>query len=301
MAAAVLVQEHGGDSLPLRQAEATIEAIYKMLRSAAMTTAAPRQRFRGGRLPAPVSAFLDHDVRLGHTQRGSFVFTIVTRLENPAGAVVTDYAKPHSRHAPQFSRRVMETLALGIQTAHDLAEGRTSRALSDPSEWGLSVGLIESLEDVTEPDGLRSVDLSFEWAAAYPRPSVGSQPVRFDHARLEDLQRVREQLLENEDPARRETLVGTVISLSREEDGLPDDEAASVIVSAEVGGRRRNVHLILTGHRHGLAIQAYRLHLPIVVTGNLTFARRSWHLEGNVEIDEDILARSIAESRRAET
>ncbi len=59
-----LVQEHGGDSLPLRQAEITIDAIYKMLRAAAMTTAAPRQVFRGSRLPAPVSAVLEDDVRL---------------------------------------------------------------------------------------------------------------------------------------------------------------------------------------------------------------------------------------------
>src|SRR6202042_3161032 len=57
-----LDQEQPGDSIPLRQAETTVEAIHKMLRAAAMTTAAPNQRFRGGRLPAPVSAFLEEMV-----------------------------------------------------------------------------------------------------------------------------------------------------------------------------------------------------------------------------------------------
>src|SRR5712691_10235096 len=99
--------------------------------------------------------------------------------------------------------------------------------------------------------------------------------------------------MRREEPVRRETLVGTVVSLSREEDSLGDDEAASVIISAEVSGRRRNVHLTLTGRRHDLAIQAYRLKLPIVVTGDLLFARRTWRLEGNVEIDEEILLRRI--------
>ena len=291
-----LVQEQGGDSLPLRQAETTIDAIYKMLRAAAMTTAAPRQVFRGGRLPGPVSAFLEDDVRLGHTQRGSFVFTVVTQLDDPAGPRPAD-EEPAGQQAQQFPRRVMENLALGIRTARDLAEGRTATDLSNPSRWGLSAGLVESLMDLTEPEGLSSVDLSFDWAAAASRPTVGGQPVRFNHALLEELQRVHELLLQREEPVRHETLIGTVVSLSREDDTLGDGEAAAVIISANVSGRRRNVHLTLTGPQHDLAIQAYRLKLPIVVTGDLTFARRTWHLEGTVELDEDLLLRRIADAR----
>jgi hypothetical protein len=101
-----------------------------------------------------------------------------------------------------------------------------------------------------------------------------------------------------EEPVRRETLVGTVVTLSREEDGLSDEESASVILSAEIDGRRRNVHLTLTGRRHDLAIQAYRLKVPIVVTGDLVLTRRTWWLEGNIELDEDTLTRQIADARR---
>jgi hypothetical protein len=295
-----LDQEQTRDSIPLRQAETTVEAIYKMVRAAALTTAAPEHRFRGGRLPAPVSSFLEDDVRLGHTQRGSFVFTVVARLDAPAGPALPGRSHGTGRQPRQFSRRVMETLALGIQTARDLAEGRTEAALSDPAQWGLSASLIESLEDITGPESLRSVDLSFEWAAAESRPDVGAEPVTLDHALLGELARVREQLLEREEPVRRETLVGTVVSLAREEDGLSDDEAASVIISAEIRARRRNVHLTLTGRRHDLAIQAYRLKLPIVVTGDLTFTRRTWRLEGNVEFDEAALLRQIADARRSD-
>jgi hypothetical protein len=287
-----LEQEQAGDLIPLRQAETTVEAIYKMLRAAAMITAAPNQRFRGGRLPAPVAAFLEEGVQLGHTQRGSFVFTIVARLDNRELGL--------DIQAPQFSRRVMETLALGIRTARDLAAERTDAALDDPADWGLSASLIESLEDIAAPEGLRSVDLTFEWAVAEARPEVGTEPVRLDHALLGELARLREQLLRREEPVRRETLIGTVVSLSREEDIPGDDEAASVIISAEVNGRRRNVRLALAGRQHELAIQAYRLKLPMVVTGDLVVARRAWRLEGNIDIDEDILGRGIADARRNE-
>jgi len=294
-----LDQEHSGESIPLRQAETTVEAIYKMLRAAAMTTATPNYKFRGGRLPAPVSAFLEEDVELGHTQRGSFVFTVVARLDASAGSALPGRAPVASRQTRQFPRRVMETLALGIQTARDMAEGRTAADLRDPAEWGLSAGLIEALEDITGPEGLRAVDLSFEWAAAESRPEFGIESVRIEHALLGELTRVREQLLQLEEPVRRETLVGTVVTLSREEDGLSDEEAASVIISAEIRGRRRNVHLTLTGRRHDLAIQAYRLKLPIVVTGDLVFTRRTWWLEGNIELDEATLIRQIADTRRS--
>ena len=291
-----LVQEHDGDLLPLRQAETTIDAIYKMLRAAAMTTAAPRQVFRGGRLPASVSAFLEDDVRLGHTQRGSFVFTVVTQLDDPAYPRPTDEEPSAGQQAQQFPRRVMENLALGIKTARDLAEGRTATALSNPPRWGLSAGLVESLIEVTQPEGLSSVDLSFDWAAAASRPAVGGQPVMFYHALLEELQRVHERLRQQEEPVRHETLIGTVISLSRDDDTLSGGEAAAVI-SAEASGRKRNVHLTLTSRQHDLAIQAYRLKLPIVVTGDLTFAHRTWRLEGTVELDEDMLVRRIAGAR----
>jgi hypothetical protein len=293
-----LVQQHGGDSLPLRQAETTIEAMHKMLRAAAMTTAAPRQRFRGGRLPSPVSAFLDNDVRLGHTQRGSFIFTVVTQLDDPPEPE-SDNAMPQASQQPQqFPRRVMETLALGIETARDLALRRATVDLTNPARQGLSAGLVESLINLTEPEGLRSVDLSFDWAAATTRPTVGREPVRLSHDLLDELQRIYEQLLQGEGFVRHETLTGTVVSLSRAEDSLSYGEAAAAIILADVDGRRRNVHLTLTGRQHDLAIQAYRLKLPIVVTGDLTFVRRTWQLEGNVEIEEDILLRRIANARR---
>ena len=182
-----LDQEHSGESIPLRQAETTVEAIYKMLRAAAMTTVTPGYIFRGGRLPVPVSEFLEEDVQLGHTQRGSFVFTVVSRLDGSAGSAFPGRAPVASRQMRQFPRRVMETLALGIQTARDMAEGRTVADLRDPAELGLSAGLIESLENLTGPEGLRAVELSFEWAAAESRPQVGIESVRIEHALLGEL------------------------------------------------------------------------------------------------------------------
>jgi hypothetical protein len=286
-----LEQVQADDTLPLKQAEATIDALYEMVKAAAITAATPGRAQRGGRLPSAVSAFLDDDVRLGHTRRGSFVFTVVTRLDAPS-----EHPRPAVADAgpvPRFPRLVMETLARGLETTRDLAERRPLPALEAPSRWGLSAGLLESVEDIAGPEGLRSLAFAFEWAAAEARPDVGTEPIRLEHAQVGELARVREQLLRNEEPPHRETLVGTVISLAREDEGLDSDEAGSVVLSAELAGRKRNVHMTLSGNDHVQAINAYRLKLPLIVTGDVVFERRAWRLTGDIDVDASIVERGM--------
>ncbi|GAA3479143.1 hypothetical protein [Streptomyces yanii] len=147
-------------TIPFQQAEKTLQALYKMVRAAATTAADPSHSHRGRR-PAGVAEFLEDDVRLGHTKRGSFVFTIVTRLGDPS-PVLPDQVDPIT----PFPRRVMETLARGLETAERMTRHWDEQVLEEPGRSGLSAGLVESLEDMAQPVQLRQVDLSFEWAAA---------------------------------------------------------------------------------------------------------------------------------------
>jgi hypothetical protein len=274
------------ETIPLKQADATLDAICQMLKYAAVTAASPGRLQRGGRLPGVVSAFLDDNIRLGHTKRGSFVFTVVSRLEEPVGDVLPGL---EDLATASFSRVAMETLARGLESTRDLARGDRISALESPATWGLSAGLVESVEAIVAPDILRSVTLQFEWANANPEPRVGREPIRFEHSEIAALGRVHEVLLREEEPPRRETLFGYVISLARDGDALLDDEDGSAIISAEVNGRRRNVHMILSGPDHGLAIRAYARKKPLIVTGDLVFERRAWRLTGHIEVDARLL------------
>lgn len=294
-----LHQVRDGETIPLKQAEGTIDALRKMLRAAAVTTADPGRIGRGGRLPGVVSDFLDEEVRLGHTKRGSFVFTVVAQFDGkPSRALV-----PVSEHlynleqsddqgalAP-FSRRVMETLARGLEATRDLAEGR-STAIEDPARWGLSAGLVESVEDLLGPEGLRSLELRFEWSAGEPKPQVGAEPIVLEHAQAGELERARERLLRTEEPAHWETLIGQVKSLARDDDAPEAEHAGSIVISAEVNGRRRNVHMTLTGQDHENAILAYGSQRPLVVSGDLFYERGAWRLGGNLEVDASLIRRS---------
>jgi hypothetical protein len=272
-------------TIPFQQADKTLQAIYKMMKAAATTTADPHHSHRGRR-PAIVGDFLDDDVRLGHTKRGSFVFTIVTRLGDP-GAVPVDSSEQPPPMA--FPRRVMETLARGLETTKRLTQEWDQEVLESPGSSGLSAGLVESLEDMSQPDHLRSLDLSFEWAAGERRPDVGLATIVLDRDVIVELPRVRERLVRQEEPVRRQTLVGLVKSLTREDSTPADEEAATVVVAAEVSGKALRIHVPLVGDDHGWAIMAYQRQLPFTVTGDLIYERRAWRLTGAIEVDSSFL------------
>jgi hypothetical protein len=276
-------------TIPLRQAEATIDALGQMLKSAAITAAAPNRVQRGGRLPLAVSSYLEEAVRLGHTKPGSFVFTVISRLG--------DAQDPDLRRTPAFDgeesfpRKVMETLARGLETTSDLVHGGSTTVLDSPAQWGLSAGLVESIESLMNSDRLRSLELRFHWAPALPAPSIGSHAIALERAELDNLAQVHERLVLQEQPPHRETLFGQVISLSRDESGVSADGAGTVVVSAEIDGRKRSVHMTLAGSDHDRAIEAYQRKLPLIVTGDLVFERRAWRLIGEVDVDASLIKR----------
>ncbi|WP_067490610.1 hypothetical protein [Actinomadura hibisca] len=285
-------------TIPFRQAEETIEAIYRLLRSAATTAADPDHSHRGRR-PSKVTDFLDEDVRLGHTKRGSFVFTVVARLGDPSSTVPTAAVDQRENDAARpFARQVMETLAKGLNATASLTRGEGDDALQEPGRWGLSADLVESLEQMAEPEGLRALDLSFEWAAAEPQPDVVSSRIILDHSAAPMLARVKERLTRQEEPPSQQTLIGAVRALSRE-DSVADeeDEGGTIVLHAEVNGRMRKVQVPLAGPDYDWAIIAHRAKQPLTVSGELTFERRSWRL-GNPEVDSRFLRQQFGEGDR---
>ncbi|WHT23168.1 hypothetical protein N8J89_19460 [Crossiella sp. CA-258035] len=267
-----LDQEVADGTIPFRQAEATLDALLRMMKAAATTADDPTHSHRGRR-SARVTEFLEDDIRLGHTQRGSFVFTVVSRLGDRGESAVS------------FPRKAMTTLATGLHSARQLAVHWDESALSDPGRRGLSASLVESLLELTQPEGLRALDLSFGWAAAEPPPVVDSSHIILDRNVMAGLPRVREVLVRNEEPPRRETLVGVVRTLNRDDSADDDQDVTSVVLAAHVGGRLRKVHVPLAGADYESAIRAHQNKRPMVVTGDLRFERGAWRLTGQITVD----------------
>lgn len=282
----VRLDQHMADgTIPFRQAERTLQGIHKMMKASATTTADPNHSHKGRR-PQAVGEFLEGAVRLGHTKPGSFVFTVVTRLGHAADS---QSANDPEEPTATFPRRVMETLARGLEATRLLAQAGGNQTPISPGDSGLSVSLLESLEDLSAPEHLNSLDFSFEWAAAERRPDVGLATIVFNQDSIVEFPNIREQLIRRDEPVRRETLVGLVKSLARDDSTSSGDEVAIVTVAAEVNGRALRVQVPLTGDDHGWAIMSYRRQLPFTVTGDLSYERRAWRLTGDIVVDSSFL------------
>ncbi|CAL9517555.1 hypothetical protein SUDANB121_03787 [Nocardiopsis dassonvillei] len=284
-----LNQPSDNGSIPFRQAESTVESLFRMVKAAATTAADPLHSHRGRR-PAVVSEFLDEYVRLGQTGEGSFVFCVFVDPTGPPLTNAEDDAGGPARTT--FSRQVLTTLALGLRSTRRLALNRDEEAPESPAELGLSSSLVESLENMAEPREIRSLDFSFKWSTAEPEPEGQNEPIIVDRDVIIGLPEIRERLVRREEPPRRTTLFGTVKSLTREEPSSDEEEAAIVTLLTRIRGRTRSVHMALTGENHHWAIMSYLKKVPIGVTGDLAFERRAWRLTGDIAVDASFLKNS---------
>ncbi|MCP2297170.1 hypothetical protein APR11_003602 [Nocardia amikacinitolerans] len=280
-----LDQEMIDGTIPFRQAETTLEALFRMMKAAATTADDPTHSHRGRR-SATVTEFLEENIRLGHTKRGSFVFTVVSRLG--------DVMSTETDGMPQvsFPRAAMATLAKGLQSTRTLALQWDDRALERSGELGLSANLVESVWDLTQSPDLRALDLSFDWAAGEPAPTLESSRIVIDRDAMAGLPRVRERLVRSEEPPRYESLLGIVRTLNRDDLGDGGEEATSIVLSTHVDGRSRKVHVPLAGTDYEWAIAAHQSKRPLVVSGNLSFERGAWRLTGDITVDRRLSERS---------
>jgi hypothetical protein len=292
-----LDQTSSDGTIPFKQATALLASIQKMVRAAATTTANPLHSHTGRR-PAAVNEFLEDDLRFGHTKRGSFIITVAARLDpaeltvKPLGEQVGDLpVDPQiAGEIKPFSRRVMETLATGLlATKHQLAEG------SDPAQYtdfetarseGMSLELVQSLIEVSDVEGLRSVDLSFQWATAGPTPPAIETDMSINAGELPRLEVVRDKLILKEEP-QEQTLIGRVSDLSRDEIGGGEEET-SILLEAEINGGLKKIRVPLNPAEYEWAIFAHQRRLPLTVTG-VPVRRGRWVMEGVISVDTRFL------------
>jgi len=177
----------------------------------------------------------------------------------------------------------MEKLARGLAATQQYAAGEdTVPDLETVQQVGVSPELVSSLIDVASAEGLRGVDLSFQWAGQEPSPDDIPETIRVSALDLPKLESVRDRLV-RERPPETETLTGRIAGLERVALG-GGEEGHTVVLEAEVDGRLRKVRVPLSATDYDWAIRAHQARLLFTVSGTLV-KKRSWELQGNVEVD----------------
>lgn len=267
-------------SIPLQEAQGLLDSAHKMLLAAACAAIAPRASF-AGRKPNAAREFLAEDVRMGHTMRGSFVITILTRLDEGDEPLPELDAGPmralpahtvDDQYDLSFNRRVMTTLATGMSAVEELLTPHPSIDLNEAVELGASAEMLESVASISSFEGLRGIDLSFRWSSSHALPG-NDVPDRVELPRV-DVERVGRlrDTLRRRPPVEHDQVIGQVVRLERQE-GSPE---GIVVVDGYVARSRRRVKVELRGEAYRLAVRSHETQSPVIVAGKITHEKRSY-------------------------
>jgi hypothetical protein len=241
-----------------------------LLASAACAAREPRRAFHIGKIHS-VEEYMRR-VRLGQTEHGSFVVTLLA----PVPPVLVDMQRdlwPELASEP-FDRQVTRVLTQALRSVQGAIEasnrGDGLAAFTEAVSAGVSANLCEAIAAIVEQaDG---IDLSVTWARTRPAP-VAADQIAFSRSDGEILREAARQfrLLE---PLRDERLLGYVTVLRRPE-AAPDGR---IKIHALIDGRVKSVSTTLSPEDYAIASRANLTRQPISVTGDLERKGQRWTL-----------------------
>ena len=276
------VKADNGDTdgtIDLGEGVALINGARELVFAAACSLRNPRPVY-GTRDDRGANEFMRR-VRLGQTETGSFVVTILSPVVSPEVQLTLPGMETDNDPAErQMTRRLAQALSAARMATSQTISGQTGVFLEAVSE-GVSANLCEALVKVIEP--FASVELSITWARTRPR-STARSVIRFaddDALILREAARSFRSLEARLD----ERLFGSFQSLRRAD----SETDGTVTLRALVDGRVQWVTAVLSESDYNRAILAHRERSPVIVEGDLDRFSQRWRLL-NPRIIEVIVA-----------
>ncbi|MGH9967264.1 MAG: hypothetical protein ACREBG_05450, partial [Pyrinomonadaceae bacterium] len=225
------------------------------------------------RKPDQAMAYLRR-VRLGQTERGSYVFTLISPVT--PSLTITDEPFVITTEEP-FERRVVETLANALSATRLAAERSTTSGDMSPFREainrGVSANLFEAITGLSEASGDQTVEVNFSWARS--RTLVRQVPNSIGLTQdiiplIREAARVFRATVPQEDFE----LQGSVVVLSRDE----GEQTGRITILGEVDDRLRRVSVVLPQTLYHEAIRAHDEGIPVLCFGELVREGRSFVL-----------------------
>ena len=241
-----------------------------MLLAAACSLRNPQPLYRAG-ANREASDYL-RQVRLGQTEHGSFVVTLLTPVIPPPMQPTFDpeLASDNDSIERLVTRRLAEALE-AVRQATERTVGGDGAAFFEAVDNGVSANLCESLVTLIEP--FPTLDIGLTWARTRPMKSA-RRVVRFAN---DDAPIIREaaRSFRDREPQPDVRLFGFVQQLRRDK----EETDGTITLRASVDGQQiRSVTAVLSQSHYERAIQAHSLKAPVVAEGDLERAGQRWHL-----------------------
>lgn len=212
-------------------------------------------------------------MRLGQTEQGSFVLTLLSPVVPPPMQLAPDLDSKELSEDDIVERRITRHLASTLKAARKAIEGTVSGAsdaFATVLPEGVSANLCEALDKMIVP--FSTMDVSFVWARTRPTPKA-REVIRFSN---DDAPILREaaRAFRQRGPRLDERLVGFVNILSRRE----DEEEGKVRLKTEIDGTLQSVNAVLSQSEYARAIQAHAEQATVIAEGDLERVNQRWNL-----------------------
>ena len=264
----VRAAESEDGSVTLTAGVSLIDGAREMLLSAACSLRERQPVYRAG-ANREASDLLNR-VRLGQTDHGSFVVTLLTPVvPPPMPALFPDADEWNAPIERQMTVRLVEALTAVRQATERTAAG-DKEAFGDAVAQGVSANLCEALVRLVEP--FPTLDVGVSWAQTRPL-AISSNVVRFGQA---DAALLREAARSLRDRAPRPdvNLYGFVRLLKRGE----EDDDGIIGLATTIDGQQHSVKVVLERVDYERAIQAHHDRAPVVLNGDLDRMGQRWRL-----------------------
>lgn len=211
-------------------------------------------------------------VRLGQTEQGSFVVTLLTAPIVPQTRPPSLFPEDEPDQASderKMTRRLAEAVAAAQQAAENAVSGRGD-AFEETVENGVSANLCDALAVLIEP--FPTLDIGVHWALTHP-VNAPRRTVRFAKADAPVLREAASSFRARE-PKLDTRLFGFVHRLQRHK----EEDDGTIYLRTEIDNQTCSVAVVLNQSDYHTAIRAHEDKAPILLQGDLDRIGQRWRL-----------------------
>ena len=243
----------------------------EILLAAACSTVRPRSVFHA-RKPQQANDYMNA-ARLGQTEHGSFVLTILS----PVAPQLNAYSDTELFPQEPFERQVVRTLARSVNLAINAAEQSATETdfapFQDAVEGGVSANLCESIAGFFKIGDPVSIALSVAWAQNRPAPNDAPVRTLITSDVIPTIEEAA-RIFRARDTLEDYLIQGPVIKLERSE----GQSSGRATIFARIEDSMRKVAVELPESEYDKATQAHREYRSVKVIGNVVREGRSYRV-----------------------
>jgi len=255
-------------SVPIGIGVSLFEQARDMVMAAACSTVAPKA-YWARRRPAKATAYLE-GVRLGQTERGSYVLTI----QSPVPPLFKNDSFEDTPFERQVSETLMQSLASVKEAARDALMTQDFEPFRRAINYGVSANLCDALVSLARATPENVLEISLTYSPNRPQPHGNSHIITTFSQDLIPMIEEASRVFKSIEPEEEFSLFGFVEHLDRSP-GTPEGRIA---IRGLVDEQLRRVVVNLPDHWYKQALQAHGENRPVFCIGELVKQSRSYEL-----------------------